>query len=170
MYFAFELFGVSTWGLFSQEYADAPWSLAKFLDLLQHLVVPVIVLGTAGTAGVIRVMRANLLDELSKQYVVTARAKGLARVKVVWKYPIRIALNPFISTVGWILPQLISGAAIVSVVLNLPTTGPLFLNALRTQDMYLAGSFLMMLSALTVIGTLISDLLLAWVDPRIRYR
>jgi peptide/nickel transport system permease protein len=170
MYFALELFGVSTWGLFSQEYADAPWSLAKFLDLLQHLVVPVIVLGTAGTAGVIRVMRANLLDELSKQYVVTARAKGLARVKVVWKYPIRIALNPFISTVGWILPQLISGAAIVSVVLNLPTTGPLFLNALRTQDMYLAGSFLMMLSALTVIGTLISDLLLAWVDPRIRYR
>jgi peptide/nickel transport system permease protein len=170
MYFAFELFGVSTWGLFSQEYADAPWSLAKFLDLLQHLVVPVIVLGTAGTAGTIRVMRANLLDELSKQYVITARAKGLSRLKVVWKYPIRIALNPFISTVGWILPQLISGAAIVSVVLNLPTTGPLFLNALRTQDMYLAGSFLMMLSTLTVIGTLISDLLLAWVDPRIRYR
>ena len=137
--------------------------------MLQHLWVPLIVLGTAGTAGLIRTMRANLLDQLEKPYVVTARAKGLSETKVIFKYPVRVALNPFVSTIGWMLPSLISGATIVSVVLNLPTTGPLLLKALMSQDMYLAGSFIMMLSVLTVIGTLISDILLAWLDPRIRY-
>jgi peptide/nickel transport system permease protein len=129
-----------------------------------------IVIGTAGTAGLIRIMRANLLDELSKPYVVTARAKGLPEGRLLLKYPVRVAANPFVSTVGWVLAGLISGEAIVSIVLNLPTAGPLLLRALMSQDMYLAGSFILMLSTLTVIGTLISDILLAWLDPRIRYR
>jgi peptide/nickel transport system permease protein len=169
MYISFKYFGVTVGGLFSPEYVDAPWSWGRVMDLFQRLWIPVIILGTAGTAGLIRTMRANLLDELGKQYVVTARAKGLPEWKVLLKYPVRIALNPFISTVGWILPNLVSGSIIVAVVLSLPTTGPLLLQALMSQDMYLAGGFILMLSTLTVIGTLISDLLLAWLDPRIRY-
>jgi peptide/nickel transport system permease protein len=169
LWIAFSKWGVALTGLFSPEYVNAPWSLAKVLDMLKHMWVPVIVLGTSGTAGLIRTMRANLLDELHKPYVITARANGLSETKLLFKYPVRIAINPFISTIGWTLPSLVSGATIISVVLSLPTTGPLLLNALLNQDMYLAGSFIMMLSVLTVIGTLISDILLAWVDPRIRY-
>jgi peptide/nickel transport system permease protein len=168
MWIAFAYFDASVGGLFSPEYLDASWSVAKVVDMLRHLWIPIIVLGTSGTAGLIRIMRANLLDELRKPYVTTARAKGLAERKTVWKYPVRVALNPFVSTVGWTLPTLISGTTITAVVLSLPTTGPLMLRALISQDMYLAGSFLFMLSVLTVIGTLISDILLAWVDPRIR--
>ena len=169
MYIGYDWFGIAIGGLFSPEYASAAWSGAKFLDLLSHLWIPAVVLGTAGMAGLMRVMRANLLDELGKPYVTTALAKGLGPARLVVKYPMRIAINPFISTVGWMLPHLLSGAAITSVVLSLPTTGPLLLESLKNQDMYLAGSFLMMLSTLTVIGTLISDILLAAVDPRIRY-
>jgi peptide/nickel transport system permease protein len=143
--------------------------MAKALDLLAHIWIPVVIIGTEGTAGLIRIMRANLLDELRKPYVVTARAKGLPEWKVILKYPVRLALNPFISTVGWVLPGLVSGSAIVSIVLSLPTTGPLLIRALQSQDMYLAGAFILMLSVLTVIGTLLSDVLLAWLDPRIRY-
>ena len=139
------------------------------IDLLKHLWIPVVVVGTAGTAGLIRVMRGNLLDELRKQYVITVRAKGVREGRMLFKYPVRIAVNPLISTVGWLLPELISGAIIVSVVLSLPTSGPLLLRALLSQDMFLAGTFVMFLSILTVIGTLISDVLLAWVDPRIRF-
>ena len=139
------------------------------MDLLKHIWIPIIVIGTAGTASIMRVMRANLLDELSKPYVVTARAKGVRPLKLIMKYPVRIAINPFISTIGWLLPTLISGEAIVSIVLNLPTTGPLLLQALLSQDMYLAGSFIMLLSILTVLGMLLSDILLAALDPRIRY-
>jgi peptide/nickel transport system permease protein len=170
MYVSFAYFGQSVGGLFSREYIDAPWSWGKFVDLLNHMWIPMIVIGTAGTAGLIRIMRANLLDELSKPYVVTARAKGLPEGRLLLKYPVRVAANPFVSTVGWVLAGLISGEAIVSIVLNLPTAGPLLLRALMSQDMYLAGSFILMLSTLTVIGTLISDILLAWLDPRIRYR
>jgi len=169
MYVGQEVFGVSAGGLFSPEYQNAPWSLAKFGDLLKHLWIPVIVIGMAGTAGLIRIMRGNLLDELRKQYVVTARAKGVRRVKMLIKYPVRVAINPLISTIGWLLPAIVSGSVIVAVVLGLPTTGPLLLRALMNQDMYLAGSMVMLLSTLTVIGTLISDLLLLWLDPRIRY-
>ncbi|MCB0094806.1 MAG: ABC transporter permease [Caldilineaceae bacterium] len=169
MYVAFKYFNQSVGGLFSPDYQDAAWSWGKFGDLLSHLWIPIIIIGTDGTAGLIRIMRANLLDELRKPYVVTARAKGLPEWKLLLKYPVRVALNPFISTVGWVLPGLVSGSAIVAIVLSLPTTGPLLLRALLSQDMYLAGSFLLMLSILTVIGTLLSDLLLAWLDPRIRY-
>jgi peptide/nickel transport system permease protein len=169
MYLGYEWFGIPIGGLFSPEFAAAPWGVDKVLDLLKHLWIPAVVLGTAGMAGLMRVMRANLLDELGKPYVQTALAKGLHPVRLVIKYPMRIAINPFISTVGWLLPHLISGAAITSIVLSLPTTGPLLLQSLRNQDMYLAGSFLMMLSTLTVVGTLLSDILLAIVDPRIRY-
>lgn len=168
MFVSFAWFGVSVGGLFSPELQDAPWSWAKVVDLLAHLWVPVIVIGTAGTAGMIRRLRANLLDELRKQYVVTARAKGLPPRRVLVKYPLRIALNPFISDIGNLLPEVISGSIIVSIVLSLPTTGPMLLRALRTQDMYLAGSFLMLLAALTVIGVFLSDLALAALDPRIR--
>jgi peptide/nickel transport system permease protein len=139
------------------------------LDLAQHLVIPVIVLSAAGIASLVRVMRANLLDELYRPYVVTARAKGLSEWRLILKYPVRAALNPFISTIGWTLPELVSGATVTAIVLNLPTTGPLLLRALISQDVYLAGAMILMLSVLTVIGTLISDLLLAWLDPRIRY-
>jgi peptide/nickel transport system permease protein len=169
MYIGYSVFGVSAGGLFSPAYRNAAWSVPKALDLLAHLWIPVIVIGTAGTAGLIRVMRGNLLDELRKQYVMTARAKGLRRWKLILKYPVRVALNPLISTVGWVLPAIVSGATITAVVLGLPTTGPLLLRALMNQDMYLAGSMVMMLSFLTVVGTLISDLLLLWLDPRIRY-
>jgi len=169
LWLAFTQWGVALTGLFSPEYMNAPWSLARVVDLLKHIWVPVIILGTGGTAGLIRTMRANMLDELRRPYVMAARAKGVPELKMLLKYPVRVAINPFISTVGWTLPGLVSGATIVSVVLSLPTTGPLLLSALLNQDMYLAGSFIMMLSTLTVIGTLVSDLLLAWVDPRIRY-
>lgn len=169
MYVGHEVFGVSVGGLFSPEFKNAPWSVTKFLDMLKHIWIPILVIGGAGVAGTMRVMRANLLDELKKPYVVTARAKGVRPIKLIFKYPVRIAVNPFISTVGWLLPAIFSGSAIVSVVLNLPTTGPLLLRALMSQDMYLAGSFIMILSTLTVIGTLISDILLAAVDPRIKF-
>lgn len=155
-------------GLFSQEYETAPWSLAKFIDLVKHLWIPVIIIGTAGTAGLIRTMRANLLDELNKPYVDTARSKGLPERVLLWKYPVRHALNPFVSTIGWILPSLIAGELIVSIVLNLPTTGPVVYNALLDQDMYVAAGIILILSTLTVLGTFISDLLLALLDPRLR--
>jgi peptide/nickel transport system permease protein len=161
-------FGADMGGLFSPEYQRAPWSLAKLWNLVQHLWVPLIVLGTGGTAGLIRTMRANLLDELHKPYVTTARAKGLSERQLVWKYPVRVALNPFISSIAYVFPALVSGGAIVSVVLSLPTIGPLLIRALIVEDMFLAGSFFLLLSSLTVVGTLVSDILLAWVDPRIR--
>lgn len=160
--------GTSIGGLMEPEYLDQPWSWDKALSVLQHLWIPVVVIGTSGTAGMIRRLRANLLDELHKQYVVTARAKGLHPFKILVKYPLRMALNPFVADIGNLLPQVISGAAIVSVVLSLPTTGPMLLRALQSQDMYLAGSFLMMLALLTVFGTLLSDIALALLDPRIR--
>lgn len=169
MFAFFHGFGILPGGLFSPEFRDAAWSLARVMDMLRHLWVPVIVIGTSGTAGTIRVMRAMLLDELGKDYVKTAISKGVPKWKVVLRHPFRVSLNPIISTIGWLLPAIISGEAIVSVVLNLPTTGPVMLEALRSQDMYLAGSFIMLLSVLTVIGTLISDILLAVIDPRIRY-
>ncbi|MBI4559812.1 MAG: ABC transporter permease [Candidatus Hydrogenedentes bacterium] len=169
MFVGYRLFGVSAGGLFSPEYQLAPWSLAKVGDLFSHLWIPVVIIGFAGTASLIRVMRANLLDELRKPYVVTARAKGVSPVKLLLKYPVRVAINPLVSTVGWLLPAIVSGSVIVAVVLGLPTIGPLFLRALMSQDMYLAGSMVMLLSFLTVIGTLLSDLLLLWLDPRIRY-
>jgi peptide/nickel transport system permease protein len=168
MYFSAVVLGMSVGGLFSPDYADVPWSVARVLDLLTHLWIPVVVLGIAGTAALIRVMRANLLDELHKPYVTTARAKGVSESRLVLRYPVRVALNPFISTVGWVLPTLISGELIVSTVLSLPTAGPLLLQALKSQDMYLAGAFILLMCALVLIGTLISDLLLAWLDPRIR--
>ena len=169
MYIGYSVFGVSAGGLFSPAYENAPWSMARFSDLVAHMWIPVIVIGTAGTAGLIRVMRGNLLDELPKQYVMTARAKGVSPVKLLLKYPVRVALNPLVSTVGWVLPGIVSGSVIVAVVLGLPTVGPLLLRALENQDMYLAGSMVMILSFLTVIGTLISDILLLILDPRIRY-
>ena len=169
MYIAFKVFNQSVGGLFSPEFVEVPWSLARVRDLLGHLWIPMVILGTAGTAGLIRLMRANLLDELRKPYVKTARAKGLSEVRLLLKYPVRVALNPFVSTIGWTLPLLVSGSAIVSVVLSLPTTGPLLLRALIAQDMYLAGSFILLLGVLTVVGTLVSDVLLAWLDPRIRF-
>jgi peptide/nickel transport system permease protein len=169
MYIAFSKFGMSVGGLFSPKYLEAAWSWDKFVDLLKHVWIPMIVLGLSGTASLIRTMRANLLDELKKPYVVTARAKGLTESGLLVKYPVRVALNPFISTVGWILPGLVSSSSVVSIVLNLPTTGPLLLRALQSQDMYLAGSFLLLMSTLTVIGTLLSDIFLALVDPRIRF-
>jgi peptide/nickel transport system permease protein len=168
MWFALTRLGISVGGLFSAEYANAPWSLEKIGDLLRHIWIPMVVVGLGGTAGLIRIMRANLIDELHKQYVVTARSKGIPERQVILKYPVRVALNPFVSTVGWTLPGLVSGSTIVSVVLNLPTTGPMLLQSLLAQDMFLAGTLVMMLSVLTVIGTLMSDILLAWLDPRIR--
>ena len=168
MYTALAVFNWSVIGLYSFEYVDAPWSFGKFVDLLKHLWVPMLILGTAGTAGFTRRMRANLLDEMSKPYVETARAKGLPEWKLILKYPVRIAVNPFISTVGWELPELLSGDVIVATVMALPTVGPILLEALLVQDMYTAGSILLILTGLTVIGTLISDILLAWMDPRIR--
>lgn len=170
LYLSIVYFDTSVGGLFSPEFQGVPWSWAKFVDLLSHLWIPVVILGTAGTAGLIRIMRANLLDELHKPYVVTARAKGVAERRLLLRYPVRVAMNPFVSTIGWTLPQLVSGSIIVSVVLNLPTTGPLLLQALQQQDMFLAGGFILVISSLTVVGTLISDILLAWLDPRIRYQ
>ncbi len=169
IWLGYQYFGANLTGLNSQEFQTAPLSFAKVVDTIKHLWVPIVVLGLSGTAGLIRTMRANLLDELRKPYVVTARAKGLKEGRLVWRYPVRVALNPFISTIGWSLPGLVSGATIVSVVLSIPMNGPLLLSALQSQDMYLAGAFIMLLSVLTIIGTLLSDILLAWVDPRIRY-
>ena len=155
-------------GLFSKGYMMAAWSFAKFIDLLKHLWMPAIIIGTAGTAGLIRVMRANLLDELPKAYVMVARSKGISEQRLLYKYPFRIAVNPVVSTIGWTLPALVSGEILVSLVLGLPTLAPLFLASLMSQDMFLAGSIVLILSTLTVIGTLISDILLGWLDPRIR--
>ncbi len=168
MYVGFTVFNINIGGLFSSEYMDAPWSVARVQDLLQHLPLPAVVLGLAGTAQMIRIMRANLLDELRKPYVVTARAKGLSEFRVIVKYPVRVALNPFASTIGYTLPHIVSGSIIVSLVLSLPTVGPLLLKALIAQDMYLAGTIILLLGVMTVIGTFLSDLLLMWIDPRIR--
>ena len=168
LYFANVYFGTSIGGLMDDQFIDQPWTWAKFLSVLEHLWIPVIVIGTSGTAGMIRRLRANLLDELQRQYVITGRAKGLSPGRLLLKYPLRMALNPFIADIGSLLPQVVSGAAIVSMVLNLPTTGPMLVEALRSQDMYLAGSFLMFLALLTVIGVFLSDMLLAVLDPRIR--
>jgi len=169
MWFLFTRFGFSMPGLFSPEYATASWSFAKLLDMLKHIWFPIIIIGMSGTAGLIRTMRGNLLDELRKQYVITARAKGLPERKLVFKYPVRIAINPMISTIGWMFPGIVSGETLVSIVLNIQTVGPIFLRAVMSQDMYLAGSITLILSILTVIGMLVSDVLLAWADPRIRY-
>jgi peptide/nickel transport system permease protein len=168
LYFGFTLFNANIGGLFSPELQDAPWSWARLWDLLKHLPVPALILGLAGTAQQIRIMRANLLDELRKPYVVTARSKGLSEPRVIVKYPVRMALNPFASTIGYTLPYIVSGSIIVSLVLGLPTVGPLLLKALISQDMFLAGTIVLLLGVMTVIGTLISDILLVWIDPRIR--
>jgi peptide/nickel transport system permease protein len=169
LYFGFALFDANVGGLFSAELADAPWSWAKLKDLLGHLPIPALIIGLATTAQAMRVMRANLLDELRKPYVVTARAKGLPWSRTVLKYPVRVALNPFASTVGYALPQIVSGSIIVSLVLSLPTVGPLLLKALIAQDMFLAGTIVLLIGVMTVIGTFVSDMLLLWIDPRIRF-
>ena len=168
LYFGFALFNVNLSGLFSPQYSDAPWSMDKVLDLLWHLPIPALVLGTAGMAQAIRIMRANLLDEIRKPYVVTARAKGLSETRAILRYPVRVALNPFASTIGYTLPYIVSGSIIVSLVLGLPTVGPLLLKALVATDLFLAGAIVLLLGVLTVIGTFISDLILMWIDPRVR--
>ncbi|WP_108660229.1 ABC transporter permease [Acuticoccus kandeliae] len=169
LYFTFVTFGLEPGGLFSREYQNAPWSFGRVLDLAAHLWIPITVLTLAGTAEVIRVMRATMLDELVKPYVETARAKGLSEARLIARYPVRIALNPIVSKLGWMMPIILSSEAIVSVIVDIPTTGPLLLRALLAQDMYLAGAIILMLAAITVIGTLVSDVLLAVIDPRIRY-
>lgn len=168
MWFVFRYFGLEIGGLFSPEYVNAPWSWGKFLNLLQHLWIPIIVTGTDSMAGLIRVLRGNLLDEINKPYVTAARARGVPEDKIYWKYPLRIAMIPFLSTAGWTIPGIISGAVVTGIVLNLPTVGTLLLDALRAQDMYLAGTIILILSVFTVIGTFVSDILLAWADPRAR--
>jgi peptide/nickel transport system permease protein len=168
MWIAFAYFGIGVTGLFSAEFVEAPWSLARVADLLAHIWLPAVILGVAGTARLTRLMRANLLDELHKPYVTTARAKGLPEWRLVLRYPVRLALNPLVSTIGWYLPALFSGSLIVATVMNLPNIGPLLLRALINQDMYLAGSILMIYCFLTIVGTLVSDILLAWLDPRVR--
>ncbi len=168
MYLGFKFFNANIGGLFSGEFDRAPWSLAKVWDLAKHLPLPTLILGLAGTAQLIRIMRANLLDELSKPYVMTARARGLSERRVILKYPVRVALNPFASTIGYLLPYVVSGSIIVSLVLGLPTVGPLLLRALVAQDTFLAGTIVLLLGVLTVVGTFLSDLLLLWIDPRIR--
>lgn len=170
MYLQFKYLGKTTSGLFSDAFVNAAWNWDRIKDLLAHLWLPALILGLGGTAELVRILRANLLDELRKPYVVTARAKGLPEWKVILKYPLRLALNPFVSTLGWILPGLISGSIILSQVMNLPTTGPLLLHSLQSQDMYLAGSLILILSIATVVGTLVSDVLLVILDPRIRYQ
>lgn len=169
LFVGYVFFDTSLTGLFSAEFANAPWSWFKVLDLLKHLWIPIMVISTTSTAGRIRIMRGNLLDELNKPYVITARAKGLSETKLLLKYPVRMALNPLISGLSVLLPHLVSGATITAVVLSLPTTGPMLLGALRSQDVYLAGGFILLLSTLTVISTLLSDILLAWADPRIQF-
>jgi peptide/nickel transport system permease protein len=168
MWLAISQLNQNVGGLFSEEFLLAPWTMDKVMDMLKHLWIPTVIIALESTAGNIRTTRANLLDELNRPYVETARAKGLTEGKLIWKYPVRVALNPFFSTVGWSLASLISGQTLIAVVLSLQTTGPMMLRALLSQDMYLAGSFLLLLSSLTVVGTLISDIVLAWVDPRIR--
>lgn len=168
MWLAFAYFGISVTGLFSPEYVDASWSFGRVVDLLKHLWLPVVILGLDGTARLARVMRANLLDELKKPYMEMARAKGLSEWKLVMKYPVRLALNPLVSTIGWYLPLIFSGSVIVATVMNLPTIGPMLLRALIVQDMFLAGAIILIYSFLAIIGTLMSDILLAWLDPRIR--
>ena len=168
MFLANRYLGFSIGGLFSIEYIDQPWSAAKLIDMLGHLPVPIVVIGTAGTAQLIRVLRSSLLDELSRQYVITARAKGLTESRLLFRYPVRVALNPVISTVGWVLPEIFSGQVITAIVLSLPTIGPLLLAALVAQDMFLAGSLVMVTALLTLVGTFLSDILLVAVDPRIR--
>ena len=168
LWFMLEAFGVNAAGLFSERFINADWSMAKFQDMMGRIWAPVLILSLDNTAGIIRTVRANLLDELNKPYVETARAKGLRERALIWKYPVRVALNPFFSTVGWTLAALVSGETLVAVVLNIQTSGPLLLRALTSQDMYLAGAFVLLLSVLTVIGTLLSDILLALSDPRIR--
>jgi len=167
MLFAYRTFGVSIGGLFSLEYVDAPWNWDKIVDLLKHLPIPLAVIGLSGTAWLMRTMRATLLDEIHKPYVQTARAKGLKEGQVLRRYPIRVALNPIASTIGWQLPNIFSGQTIVAIVLDLPTIGPVLLRALMTEDMFLAASTVMITTALTLVGTLLSDLLLGWLDPRI---
>ena len=169
MYVVFANTGWLVTGLYSPEFQDAPWSVAKFVDLLKNVWLPLVVLAVTGAAGTIRVLRATLLDELQKPYVITARAKGLPEWRVILKYPVRLAINPMISTIGWLLPAVVGGELVVSKVLTLPTVGPIILAATLAQDMYLAGAFVLLLSMLTLIGTLLSDILLAWLDPRIRY-
>lgn len=169
MVFAFELFGLPLFGLFSSYYEGAPWTIGKLGDLIQHLWIPVIVLGLNGTAGLMRIMRGNLLDVLGQPFIQTARAKGLKEWVVVVKHAVRLAINPLVSILGMSLPTILSGAAIVSIVLGLPTVGPLLLRSLLDEDIYLAGTLIMLLSSLLVIGNLLSDIALAWVDPRIRY-
>lgn len=169
MWVVYDRTGIAITGLFSSEFVGEPWSIAKFFDMLSNIWLPLIVIGTAGTAGLIRQMRATTLDELGKLYVTTARAKGLPEWRLIFKYPVRTAINPVISTIGWMLPALVGGEVIVAIVLNLRTVGPVLFQAIQTQDMYLAGSIIMILSSLTVIGTFLSDILLAWLDPRIRY-
>ncbi|MCX7382747.1 MAG: ABC transporter permease, partial [Alphaproteobacteria bacterium] len=170
MYFTFVYFDVSVGGLFSAEFATAPWSWAKVGDLMEHLPLPAVILALGGTAQLIRIMRANLLDELRRPYVVTARAKGLSEFRTVMKYPVRAALNPFASNIAYLFPYLVSGSVIISIVLGLPTVGPLLVKALLAKDMFLAGSIVLMLGVLTVVGTFISDLVLMWVDPRLRHQ
>ena len=169
MYVVFTQTGWLVTGLYSPQFQNAPWSLAKFVDLLKNIWLPLLVLAVTGAAGTIRVLRATLLDELQKPYVTTARAKGLSERRVILKYPVRLAINPMISTIGWLLPAVVGGELVVSKVLNLPTVGPIILEATLAQDMFLAGSFVLILSMLTLIGTLVSDICLAWLDPRIRY-
>lgn len=168
LYVGFRYFDANVGGLFSPDLADAPWNWIKIKDMLNHLPIPAVVLGLSGTAQMIRIMRSNLLDELRKPYVMTARARGLSELRVIMKYPVRVALNPFVSTIGYLLPYIVSGSIIISLVLSLPTVGPLLLKALVAQDMFLAGTIVLLLGVMTVIGTFISDLLLMWVDPRIR--
>ena len=170
MYLSFRFFSANVGGLFSSEFEVAPWSWAKAWDLFKHLPLPAVILALGGTAQLIRIMRANLLDELRRPYVVTARAKGLSEGRVILKYPVRAALNPFASTVAYLFPYLVSGSVIISIVLSLPTVGPLLVRSLISQDMFLAGTIVLLLGVLTVVGTLISDLVLMWVDPRIRYQ
>lgn len=170
MYILARYFGFAVGGLFSPDFAVAPWSMAKVFDMIKHLPLPIIVVATSSASGLIRVMRGVLLDELNKQYVVTARAKGLRERRLIFKYPVRVSLNPIVSTVGYVLPNIVSGTIVTAIVLSLPTTGPLLFNALLAQDMYLAGTIVMLLSVLTVIGTFISDLLLVFLDPRIRFQ
>jgi peptide/nickel transport system permease protein len=168
MYFGFKFFDMNIGGLFSAEYQIAPWSAAKVWDMMKHLPLPALILALAGTAQLIRIMRANLLDELRRPYVTTARARGLPEWRVILKYPVRAALNPFASTIGYLLPFVVSGSIVVSLVLSLPTVGPLLLRSLVAQDMFLAGTIVLLLGILTVIGTFLSDLILMWIDPRIR--
>jgi peptide/nickel transport system permease protein len=169
LYALYSWFGVLLTGMYSSSMIDAAWSWAKLIDLLKHIWLPVVVVGTAGTAAIIRVLRNNLLDELNKPYVMTARAKGVPEWRLLLKYPVRIAINPLLSAVGFILPDLFSATIITSVVLNLPTVGPMYLTSLLNQDMYLAGAIVMLLATMTVVGTIVSDILLALADPRIRY-